>query len=1417
MKRSRVAVLVPGLVLALTVASGAAFAAVTPKGVVPSASGLSAATLPTAAAHASTPHRPSSCPPLPSPNDPNTPSPGQTNSLTGTFPWPPISKALLAKANGNPEKAATLDATPVQSPPLRPANWNNQGNAWKYTSARSNNPLLYNNPQELCGVRGMSVDTAWQSTTGSPKTLIAVTDSGIEWCDPAVVNKIYLNRGALPAPENAQGLTKAQLELSGVKFADSDPYDLNNSGVFNVAQYANDPRVKAVAQAYGGLFCGTHASGNSFGYHGISPEDLILTFGTPKLPDGKSNPYYYAHQGPPGFVEAISGWNFVNNTNNPYDVVHYDHGTGEAMDSGGSAGNLTQEVGSCPNCMILPVRVGDSFVTTSNNFAEGVLFAVDSGANLLQEALGTVDVTNTARQAVAYAQAHGVPVIASAADEHAQHHNLPAVLSHTIVVNSVTAAPRGPNNVPLYNPPSYLYLNGCTNYGANVAVSVPSVECSSEATGKTAGVVGLVESAAAAALARGRMKAYPGLTTVTGAPVALSVNEVRQLVTQSASAIDFGKAALPFGPPGNYAVAAPYPTTRFPTHPGFTPYFGYGRLDASRLVKWVTEGLIPPQAEITNLPWFETLQPTGTLPVKGLVGTPRPCPGAGPSGPACHWTAQVQVGVGTGPSPGAWRTITTFSGHGVRQGTLATIDLAQVVKLFPAGTNFNGGPTTAAGQPANNAFTFTVRVVVQDAGSRPMVGMSTRAEFLHSAAGMVFGHPLRFLSSIDAAPTLAPLGPHGSNVLLVATTDGNIHALLPNGRELKGWPVHTALDTGYHPGEPAYTTGKVSPPRGSPTDISGGLAVGDLTNAAAPCLHSPHPNGSCLDVVVTDWTGRVYAWNASGHLLAGFPVRTNPAFSGPSAANTNNRVLPGFASNAALADLGGNGQLDVVAAAMDRHVYAWTPSGKPVPGWPVLVVDPSKVASVNPTTNQVTFAPGSNVTQGTKLMDTPAIGNLNGGGGPPDVVVGSNEEYSGSPNTSVANPLYGALGVVGGAAGAFKTANSRVYAIQPNGSLHPATSGAPAPPGYPNPGAFLPGWPASIADFVSSLLPVVGDGVTNSPALAPAASGPGLVTGVMSAAGPAYVLGANGASVFGNGPDGKPKVASTQPTGPLSNATQGGPSIPALGAPIFAPLGAAAPGMSLIAPALSLSEALNVAFPGHHPIHTSEVNAWSTTTGHFVAGFPQTINDMAFFDQPIVANVGGPGAGPYVVEGSATYDLRAVNALGQEAPGFPKFTGGWMVNSPSFGSFGTLRNQVLAAGTREGFLFVWSTPTPACASSGPWPMAHHDLWNTNNLGTTGAPAAPRLGSCAAPLPVSLPGVPSLPGTGGGLCASVSQNLVYPGTASKSPPTTALCLPPSTTPTVPSVPTAPGSVSVSQGKQPLYLNASVAPVSASGPP
>jgi hypothetical protein len=1153
------------------------------------------------------------------------------------FPW-------KRQADGSYHTGTSSD------PPERPSNWSQDGGDWKLTSARARDIPGFlgvnENPQELCGVKGSSVDRAWQVSTGHPTTVIAVLDSGIEWCRKGIVNKLYLNSRALPFPEDAAGV-------------DHGTYDLNGSHVFNVLQYASDPRVTPPNHQF---FCG--------GF--ISPEDLIQVFG------GGSR------TGPPGFTEAISGWNFVDNNNDPYDDVHYGHGSGEATDSGGAA-DSQDGVGTCPNCMIMPVRVGDSFISDGNTFAQAVAFAVDSGAKVVQEALGTIDVTTNARQAVEYANAHGVPIIASAADEEAQHHNLPSALPHTIVVNSITKYPDA-GGVPLYNPPSYLYLNGCTNYGANIAVAVESLSCSSEATGKTGGIAGLAESAAADAVAASPavLQPYPGLSGVDGSPVPLSSNEVQQLVTMSADDVDF------LTPVPNYGVVAPVPTTRYPTKPGFDIYTGYGRLNADHVVRAIQAGAIPPEAQLDSPDWFQIFDPAETMHLSGYVAALR----------TGNRPFSYSIEVGVGPAPDAWTQVASGSGTG-RKALQAAIPLSQVAALFPPLTDFSGGGTGPAGRPNPDAFTFSVRLTVTDAEGR--AGMDRRAASLHHDPRLLSGFPRHFGGSIDATPTVARFGPGGEDVLLVATADGDVHAFRSNGRELPGWPVSTAgLD--YHAASPAFSSGSVGPPRGA---ILGGLAVADLRQPG---------RGTDPAVVAGDLGGRVYAWNQAGHLLPGFPQRTRAEFSDSSIRDRYNRLLRGIFGAPALADLEGSGTLDIIAPSMDRHVYAWRPDGTPVPGWPVLAVDTDMVTVG--AHDKVTPKDPSKVLQGTKVLDTPAIGKLSRGGGL-NVVFGTNEEYKEDPNSSLADPLQALVGQVP----LLNAGNSRLYALNANGTR---------------------AWqhPAKVADFVEGLLPDVGDGITNSPALADVRGDGNLDIGAISTVGPAYVLDNQGNSIFGKGPDGKDIVLSAEPTGPLSNSPDH-PSLPSLGSPILAPLGGPSR-VSLVAPATSLQKALDVALPAQQQPNDVQLDAWELSTGHFQAGFPQVMNDLQFFGQPIAANVGGEAAGTFIVEGSALGDLRAINLLGQEAAGFPKFTGGWMVNGPSFGQFGELDHQVLAAGTREGYLFAWSTDTPADASSGPWPRSHHDLCNTGNLEGV-CPTFPRLPR--KPPPQSSPSAST--GSGGG--------------------------------------------------------------------
>ena len=84
------------------------------------------------------------------------------------------------------------------------------------------------------------------------------------------------------------------------------------------------------------------------------------------------------------------------------------------------------------------LRVGDSFVADVNRFGAAVTYATDNDVQIIQEALGTLNNSSLAREAVDYAYRHGVTVMASAADEAAQHNNWPSSLPHVIVANSVT-------------------------------------------------------------------------------------------------------------------------------------------------------------------------------------------------------------------------------------------------------------------------------------------------------------------------------------------------------------------------------------------------------------------------------------------------------------------------------------------------------------------------------------------------------------------------------------------------------------------------------------------------------------------------------------------------------------------------------------------------------------------------------------------------------------------------------------------------------------------------------------------------------------------------------------------------------------------------------------------------------------------
>jgi hypothetical protein len=298
--------------------------------------------------------------------------------------------------------------------------------------------------------------------------------------------------------------------------------------------------------------------------------------------------------------------------------------------------------------MFMPLRVGDSFIANINDFASAVIYAVDHGASVVQEALGTINNTAFGQAAVDYAYRHGVLVVASEADESAGHHNYPAALNHTMVVNSTTHFV----NVGPYaeSPKSYLELNGCTNFGGYSWVTVESASCSSEATGLSSGMAGLAYSAARNSIEKGRL-------SPDASGRALAAEEVKQLFRLAADDIDFSTPKPP-GPPNNFATTLP-DSQRFVTTAGWDQVTGWGRINANRLVRMVEAGQIPPQADVTSPRWWQSLGTSGHVDVAGTVAAPRAAsytyevrfaPGVQPP----RWPAADKWAPGPRPAPGGW-------------------------------------------------------------------------------------------------------------------------------------------------------------------------------------------------------------------------------------------------------------------------------------------------------------------------------------------------------------------------------------------------------------------------------------------------------------------------------------------------------------------------------------------------------------------------------------------------------------------------------------------------------------------------------------------------------------------------------------------------------------------------------------------
>ncbi len=696
---------------------------------------------------------------------------------------------------------------------------------------------------------GCHADSAWRTTPGRWDVVVAVLDSGIEWGRSDLVDKIFLNAGELPLPQWADG-------------TEADSHDLDANGLVNLSDWAEDPRVDITA--------GEDASDDM-----LDPSDLVHTSWGGDW-DGVDNDGN-------GYTDDIAGWDFMAHDNdawNTYEREEYGtHGSGVMETIGAEGEGGGGDIGVCPNCAILPVRVGHAFISDAGRVAQAIVFAVDSGASVINMSIGALSHSAAVDRALAWAEDNGVVTVGAAGDENAYHHNYPSVVSTVLYAHSIRADTMDEDDV------AYSYQNffNCNNYGPRSDISAGSSGCATGATAMTSGTAGLLHSAS------------------RDLGLELSAGEIRQLITGSADDIHLDE--------DEQEIAGSYPSSE-----GWDPFYGYGKLNAARAVERALDGEVPPEIEISEPAWFDYFE-VGRQPevvVEGRIGAER----AG----SFDWVVEL----GWGWEPTDWTEVGSGSGSGSYEGVLATVDL----------TALPDGVLARVPEPEEDevllervervhAPSVSLRVsVVDDQGLESEL---RRSFFAQWEDDLLSGFPAQVGSSIEASPVLADLDADGILEIVLTTSGGEVYAIRGDGSTVDGFPLATdpPPEMADYGGSAAYVEGAVDPDGGD--GFLAAPAVGDLDGDGQP------------EVVGATMAGAIYAWS-DGQLRDGFPVwtigREPEEFDGD---DTWDR---GFWAAPTLVDLDEDGTLEILAAAMDGRLYVLDHTGADWGPYPIDICHP---------------------------------------------------------------------------------------------------------------------------------------------------------------------------------------------------------------------------------------------------------------------------------------------------------------------------------------------------------------------------------------------------------------------------------------------------------------------------------------------
>ena len=166
-----------------------------------------------------------------------------------------------------------------------------------------------------------------------------------------------------------------------------------------------------------------------------------------------------------GYVDDIRGWDFVNVDNNPMD--DNGHGTNVTGIIGANANNDLGYTGVDWNCKLMVCKITDENSWGYYSWwADGIYYAVDNGANVINMSVGGSSYSNLMDDAINYAHDHGVIVVACMMNTDNNVVFYPAGYQNTIAVGSTN--PNDERSSPFFWDPT-----SGSNFGNHIDVVAP--------------------------------------------------------------------------------------------------------------------------------------------------------------------------------------------------------------------------------------------------------------------------------------------------------------------------------------------------------------------------------------------------------------------------------------------------------------------------------------------------------------------------------------------------------------------------------------------------------------------------------------------------------------------------------------------------------------------------------------------------------------------------------------------------------------------------------------------------------------------------------------------------------------------------------------------------------------------------------